>query len=128
MEGYKTGWGGGASEVLPLLKGGQKSFSHTEGGGGGCTTRFEVVLIRELEVLAILIGGGGGGKKFPSFKRGRNKFHPRWAIFPFSHFVAPLPVINDQSLSFFLVRHQMANNQNILPKIHRPITFNSDFD
>ena len=40
MEGYKTGGGGGASEVLPLLKGGQKSFSHTEGGGGGVHKKF----------------------------------------------------------------------------------------
>ena len=31
------------------------SFSHAEGGGG---KRFEVVLTRELEVLAILMGGG----------------------------------------------------------------------
>ena len=30
-------------------------------GGGGGTTRFEVVLTRELEVLAIVMGEGGGG-------------------------------------------------------------------
>ena len=47
---------GGASEVLPLQKrGGRKSFNHAEGGGG--TTSFEVVLISELEVLAIVMGG-----------------------------------------------------------------------
>ena len=52
---YKTGrgrggGGGGASDVLPLRKwNGSKRFSHAEGG----TTSFEVVLTRELEVLAI---------------------------------------------------------------------------
>ena len=40
------GGGGGASEVLPLQKGGQK--------------KFEVVLTRDIEVLAILRGGGRG--------------------------------------------------------------------
>ena len=35
--------------------GGRKGFSHAEGGGGG-NKRFEVVLTRELEVLAILKG------------------------------------------------------------------------
>ena len=34
----------------------RKSFSHAE-GGGGCTTSFEVVLTREVEVLAIVMGG-----------------------------------------------------------------------
>ena len=55
----------------------------------GGTTSFEVVLTRELEVLAILKGGaksfhplkggGGGRKKFYSVLRGggRKKFHTR---------------------------------------------------
>ena len=59
MGGYKTG--GGACEVLPQVKGGGKSFSHGEGGGGG-TKSFEVVLTQELEVLAIVMGGGGAQK------------------------------------------------------------------
>ena len=65
---YKTE-GGGANKVLPLQKGGRgtTSFSHAEGGGGGDTTSFEVVLTRELEVLAVLIGGGGR-ERFPPFK------------------------------------------------------------
>ena len=38
---------------------------------------FEVVLSRELEVLAILMGGGGGGEKsFHSLKGGCEKFYP----------------------------------------------------
>ena len=42
---------GGGSEVLSLQKGGGgRCFSHAEWGGGG----FEVVLTRELAVLAIL--------------------------------------------------------------------------
>ena len=44
-------------------------FNHAEGGGG--TKSFEVVLTRELEVLAIVMGGGR--KKFPPFKRGGTK-------------------------------------------------------
>ena len=59
----------GASAVLSLQKkrGGRKSFSHAEGGGG--TTSFEVV--QELQVVAILLGVGGGGcKKLRPFKRG----------------------------------------------------------
>ena len=78
--------------------GGRKSFSHAKGGGGGINS-FEVVLTRELEVLAIAMGGGGC-KKFPPFKRGggaqivlpcleeeaQKVSDPR-----FSHFVAPPP-------------------------------------
>ena len=56
----------GASEVLPLQKGGrlEKSFSRAERGGG--TKCFAVVLTWELEVLAIVMGGGR--KQFPPFK------------------------------------------------------------
>ena len=62
---YKTG---GPSEVLPLQKGGaEKVLAMLKGG----TKHFEVVLQRELEVLAIVMGGGR--KKFPSFKRGGAK-------------------------------------------------------
>ena len=45
---------------------GRKSFSNAERGGG--TQSFEVVLTRELEVLATVMGGGC--KRFPPFKRG----------------------------------------------------------
>ena len=65
-----------------------------------------------LEVLAILMRGGGD-KKFPLFKRGggREKFYTVLSVCVgggggactvsnprFSHFIDPLPVINDQSL------------------------------
>ena len=55
--GGSTKWlggGGGANEVLPL----QKPCWHKWG-----TTSFGVVLIRELEVLAIMKGVGVGHKK-----------------------------------------------------------------
>ena len=54
--GYNTGK---QSKVLPLQKGGgaEKAFAMLK--GGGATTSFEVVLTRELEVLAIVMGGGG---------------------------------------------------------------------
>ena len=48
--------------------GGRKCFSHAE--GGWAQNVFEVILIWELEVLAIVIGGR---KKFPPFKRGCTK-------------------------------------------------------
>ena len=49
--GYKTaGWG--ASEVLPLQKGGGGIFSHAEGGGG--TKGFEIVLRIECTGLTAL--------------------------------------------------------------------------
>ena len=70
---------GGRSEVLPLQKGGRKSFSHAgsgEGGGGGVQNKFEIVLTRELEVLAILMWGWGGAKSFHPLKGGREKFYP----------------------------------------------------
>ena len=68
--------------------------------GGGVHKRFEVVITRELEVLAIL--NGGGDKKVSAFKkeRGREKFYPVLrssalsfgpAIFPF---VSPPPPRN----------------------------------
>ena len=67
MGGYKTGWGGGACEVLPFRES-EKSFSHAEVGG---ITSFGVVSTRYLEVLdwgarKVLpcLGGGGGRKKF----------------------------------------------------------------
>ena len=46
-------------------RGGGKRFSHAE---GGAQKGFEVVLTRELEVLAIVMGGGR--KRFPPFKKG----------------------------------------------------------
>ena len=69
---YEEGGGGlqngrvGASTVIPLQKrgGAEKSFSRAEeeGGRGGGTKSFEVVLTWELEVLAIVMGGGGAQK------------------------------------------------------------------
>ena len=60
--------GGGASQVLPLEKGGRKGFSHAEWGS---TTSFEVVLTRGTKVLAIRVcvwgGGGGGGRGHKKF-------------------------------------------------------------
>ena len=53
----KTG-GGGASDVLPLQKGGMRKVLAILKWGGG-TKRFVVVLTRVLEVLTILEGGGG---------------------------------------------------------------------
>ena len=59
---YGGGGGGlqngrGACEVLPLRKrgGAEQVLAMLKGGG---TTSFEVVLTRELEVLAIVMGGG----------------------------------------------------------------------
>ena len=43
--------------------------------GGGGTKRFEEVLTRELEVLAIVMGGGGR-EKSPTFKRGAQNVLP----------------------------------------------------
>ena len=61
---------------------------------GGGTTCFEVVLTRELEVLAILLGGGGE-KFYPVLSGGGAKtFGPM--IFSFC--MPRLPVINDRSL------------------------------
>ena len=50
-------------KFYPYEKGGGEVQVMLKGGGG--TNSFEVVLTRELEVLAILIGGGG---TFPPFK------------------------------------------------------------
>ena len=89
--------GGGASEVILLQKEGWggKSLSHAEGGRG--ITSFEVVLMWELEVLAIVMGGGGA-KSFHPLKAGRRKLYPvlrggggAKSFDPqFFHFVAPL--------------------------------------
>ena len=67
-----------------------KFYPYEKGGGEG--------------VLAILKWGGGGRKTFPLFKRG-HFFYPvlrgggqKVSDPRFTHFVVPLPVINDQSL------------------------------
>ena len=54
--------------------GGRKKFKPSCKGGGGGTTSFEVVLTRELGVLAILCIC----QKFPPFERGggRERFYP----------------------------------------------------
>ena len=57
--GYKMAGGGGEGQAnfYPYKKGGGgKSFSCAEVGGGG-TKSFEVILIWDLEVLAIVMGG-----------------------------------------------------------------------
>ena len=70
-------------EFYPDDKGGGKSFSHVEGGGG--RKRLRVVFLRKLEVLAVLKGGGvsrnvhpleGGGarKLLPCLQGGRKMF------------------------------------------------------
>ena len=74
----------------------------------GVTTSFEVVLTRDLEVLAILMRGGGATSFHPlKGGGGANSFTLSWvgggggtqsfgpAVFPF---LATLPIINDQSL------------------------------
>ena len=73
---------------------------------GGGTRSCEVVLTQELESLATLMGGGGA-QSFHSIKGGAQKVLPcfdggggggsaKKVLDPlFSHFVDPLPVIND---------------------------------
>ena len=70
----------------------EKGFSHAEGGG---TTNFEVVLTRDLEVLAIVMGVA---KCFYPLRRGVQKVLPcleggtqKGSDPRFSHFVAPPP-------------------------------------
>ena len=82
--GGATKWvGGGASEVLPLQKGGGagKSFSHAEGGAKS----LEVVLTRELEIFSHTDCGhpleGAREKFYPVLRGGAKSFGP--AIFPF---------------------------------------------
>ena len=76
--------------------GGHVKFYPLEKGGGG----------RQKTVLVIL---KGGAKSFHSLKGGALKvFDPR-----FSHFVAPLPVINDQSLSRPYIYAHVMVKQNI---------------
>ena len=101
-EGYKTGGGReGACEVLPLRKrgvgGGGKVSAMLKGGGGRGTKSFEVVLTRELEVLAIVMEAQIASIQFYPVGRGGGTKCLGPAIFPFST-PPPLPVINDQSL------------------------------
>ena len=74
----------GACKSFGVISVEASSFSHSEGLGGG---------------------GGGAHKMFPPFKSGVQKCLPcleggmkKVAEPRFSHFVAPLPIINDQSL------------------------------
>ena len=89
-----TKWDGGASEVLPLRKGGDgNSFSHSEREGPQKVWgSFHAV------VLAIL---KGGHKKFPLFKRGAQNVLPcleggaqKVSDLQFSHFVVLPPPHN----------------------------------
>ena len=105
--------------------GAQKVSDHAAGEGGGGTTRFGVALAQGLEVLTILKGDvrsfhplkkaqemlkvlpcleveGGGGVS--------NKFR----IHHFSNFVAPLPVINDQSPHSLFVSLQIGKKKKLL--------------
>ena len=59
--------------------------------GGEALCSLEIVLIQELEVLAILKGGGGPDKFYRLEPEGVA------AIFPFSS--PPFPIINDRSLT-----------------------------
>ena len=77
-----------AEKVVAILRGGW-------GWGERGRKRFEVVLTRELEVLAILMTGC---KTFPPFKRGARKVLPclervaqKVLDLRFSNFVAPPP-------------------------------------
>ena len=84
--GLQNGRGDWQVKFYPYKKkggGGRTSFSHAEGGRG--RNSFEVVLTRELEVLAILMRWGGGVVLDTRL----------------FHFVAPPPLhgINDQSLT-----------------------------
>ena len=71
--GYKTG-GGNVQFYYPYKKAGGKGCSHAEGGFPLCNM-------------------GGREKFYPVLKGAQKVLNPR-----FSHFVAPLPVINDQTL------------------------------
>ena len=89
---------GGQVKVLPLQKKGdgqKKSKSCWRGAG---IRSFKVVLTWELEVLAILMGGI---KSFHPLKGDCEKFYPVLEFWTpdFPIFVAPLPIINDRSLS-----------------------------
>ena len=80
--------GGGTSEDLPLQKGGlEKVYAMLK----GCAKSFEVVLMQELEVIAILKEGtenvnplkGGGRKRFyPVLRTGRGRKKFRTCDFP----------------------------------------------
>ena len=81
------GGGGGGGSFTPTKSGGKKVLAMLKGVGG--TTSFEVVLPRELEVLAILMRGH---KKFYPVLRGggAKSFGP--VIFPFCSPPPPPPL------------------------------------
>ena len=65
---YKTvagGGGGGGDPYIKEGKGAGKAFSYAKQGWGGLTKMFEIVLMCDTSVQAIL-KGGGGRKRFPS--------------------------------------------------------------
>ena len=92
--GYKTGWGGGAREVLPLQKGeAEKVWAMLKGGHKKFRGSFYAVAWSFIHIV-----GGGGREQFPVFKRGGVKtFTLSWggggaqkvSDPQFSHFVAP---------------------------------------
>ena len=54
-------------KFYPYKKGAEKGLAMLK--GGGATLRFEIVLTRALEVLAMLKVGGGGRTEFAPFER-----------------------------------------------------------
>ena len=79
--------------------------------GGGGTTRFGVVLTWELEFLVILNWrGGGGGQNCALYNGGGGgggEGAQKVSNPPLSHFVAPLPIIDDRSLSVIHVSERI---------------------
>ena len=93
--------GGGASEVLPLRKGGGGGFSHAEEMGG--TKSVKAVLMWELKVSAIL---KQDANSFHSLKGGRETFYlvlmgaQQVLNLHIYHVIAPpFPVVTDWSLT-----------------------------
>ena len=81
-------------KFYPYKKGGRKSLSHAEWGGGGCK-KFPPWGGGREKFYRVLRGGGGGFDVLGT---------------RLSHFVA-LPVINDQSLSHTYIFHAVCNIQ-----------------
>ena len=96
--------GRGACEVLPLRRGGRKSFCYAEGGHKFWGSFYVVAL----SFSHIEGEEGGGARSFDTLKEGMQKVLPCLeggggakcfgpAIFPFLS--PPLPIINDQFIN-----------------------------